>query len=208
MYTEMTLSGFLDELASDSPAPGGGSVSALAGSLGASLVVMVAHFTAGRSASEEQERRTQDHLKEARRLRQLLQENVDGDTVAYNQVIKAYRMPKENGEEKTARSRAIQEALQEATRFPLQVARNALELLQLCPWAVAEGNPNTWSDAAVAALMAQSGIEGALANVYINLKGIKDEAFVEKMRVQALEIRVSARLLQDEISKLLGERYS
>ncbi len=208
MYTEMTVVNFLNELASASPAPGGGSVSALAGSLGASLVAMVALFTAGRGASEEEERLIQQHLQEAKRLQQHLREDIDGDTAAYNGVTAAYRMPKKSEEEKAARTRSIQEALQEATRFPLQVAQKSLEVLQLCPWALAQGNPNTWSDAAVAALMAQGGIEGALANVAINLEGIKDDTFAEKAKEQAGEIRNAAKLLQEEISKLLRERHS
>ena len=208
MYIEMTVKNFLNELASASPAPGGGSVSALAGSLGAALVAMVARFTANGSGAEDPEQQVQHNLHESIRLQQILQGDVDRDTAAYNRVVAAYRMSKKTEAQKAARSRAIQEALQEATQLPLQVAQSSLEVLRLCSWAIAEGNPNTWSDAAVAALMAQSGIEGALANVAINLGGIKDAAFKEEMKAQAGKIRSATRLLQCEISELLQGRPS
>ncbi|MGB4213747.1 MAG: cyclodeaminase/cyclohydrolase family protein [Dethiobacteria bacterium] len=206
MYIEMTVQEFLDELASDSPAPGGGSVSALAGSIAASLLAMVARFTAGRCGGGEKELQVQKYLRESIRLQSLLQQDVDADTAAYNRVVAAYRMPRENAAQTEERSRAIQEALQEATRLPLQVAQSSLEILRLSLWAIAEGNPNTWSDAYVAALMAQSGIEGALANVAINLDQIKDAAFKEEMESQAGKIRSAAKLLQEEISDQLRGR--
>ncbi|HPU01974.1 MAG TPA: cyclodeaminase/cyclohydrolase family protein [Bacillota bacterium] len=204
MYIEMTVQEFLDKLASASPAPGGGSVSALAGSIAASLAAMVARFTAGGSGGEDEV--VQGNLAEAIRLQNLLQQDVEADTAAYNRVVAAYRLPRESAAQKEERSCAIQEALQEATRLPLQVAQRSLEVLRLCRWAVAEGNPNTWSDAYVAALMAQSGIEGALANVAINLGQIKEAAFKEEMKAQAAQIRREAKLLQEEISAQLRDR--
>ncbi|NLA04242.1 MAG: cyclodeaminase/cyclohydrolase family protein [Firmicutes bacterium] len=208
MFMEMTMEEFLNELASDSPAPGGGSVSALAGGLGAALVAMVARLTAGRKGPADLEEKIEENLQVTLRLRQNLQEDVDRDTAAYNEVVEAYRMPKKTAAEKEARSRAIQEALKGATQLPLQVAQRSLEVLRLSLWALEKGNPNTWSDAAVAALMAQSGIEGALANVAINLDGIKDNTFKEKMKAQAGEIRREAQLLREKIGDPLGERLS
>lgn len=208
MFMEMTMEEFLNELASDSPAPGGGSVSALAGGLGAALVAMVARLTAGRKDPADLEEKIEENLQVTLRLRQNLQEDVDRDTAAYNEVVEAYRMPKKTAAEKEARSRAIQEALKGATQLPLQVAQRSLEVLRLSLWALEKGNPNTWSDAAVAVLMAQSGIEGALANVAINLDGIKDNTFKEKMKAQAGEIRREAQLLREKIGDPLGERLS
>ena len=208
MFMEMTIKEFLNELASASPAPGGGSVSALAGSLGAALVSMVARFTAGRKSTPELEEQIGQNLQATLRLRQKLQEDVDRDTEAYNRVVAAFRMPKKTDEQRGARSRAIQEGLQEATRLPFQVAQRSLEVLRLSLWALEKGNPNTWSDAAVAALMAQNGIEGALANVAINLEGIKDNAFKEKMKARAAEIRREAQLLRERIGDPLGDRLS
>ena len=208
IYIQMKVHDFLRELASGSPAPGGGSASALAGSMGAALVAMVARFTAGRSGDPELERQVEQKLQESIRLQLLLQEDVDRDTAAYSRVLEAYRLPKQDEAQKKERSRAIQETLQEAARQPLQVARSSLEVLQLCPWAIERGNPNTWSDAAVAALLAQSGIEGSLANVSINLAGIKDIAFKKEMKVEALEIRTTARNLQEIINGLLADRQA
>ncbi len=199
MFIEMTLKEFLDRLASASPAPGGGSVSALAGSLGAALASMVARFTAGRKGSEELEQQIEHNLQVSLRLQRLLQEDVARDTAAYNAVVAAYRMPKKSAADKAARSQKIQEALQEATRLPLQVAQRSLEVFKLSLWALEKGNPNTWSDAMVAVLMAQSGIEGALSNVAINLDGIEDAAFKEEMKTLAGEIRREAALLREKI---------
>jgi formiminotetrahydrofolate cyclodeaminase len=209
MYIEMSLKEFLNELSSCSPAPGGGSVSALAGSLGAALAAMVAQFTAGRKdSSEELEEQVKQNLQVSLRLQRLLQEDIDGDTAAYNKVVAAYRMPKEKEAEKAERSRAIQEALEGATRLPLQVAERSLVVFKLSLWALVKGNPNTWSDAVVAVLMAQSGIEGALANVAINLDGIKDEAFKKEMITRAEEIRHEARLLRERVGDPLQDRFA
>lgn len=203
MYTEMTVKEFLKELASDSPAPGGGSVSALAGSLAASLVAMVARFTAGHGKAVELEQRVRCNMDQSLGLQHALQKDIDGDTEAYNRVVKAYRMPREGPEQKALRSAEIQKALQGATRLPLQVAQNCLEVLRLCAWAITEGNPNTWSDAVVAFLMAQSGIRGALANVAINLDGIRDAVFKKEMRDRADEIRGELEQLGVEVGGLL-----
>ena len=205
MFMEMTIKEFLNELASDSPAPGGGSVSALAGSLGAALVSMVARLSTGRKGTPELEEQIEQNLQVTLQLQRDLQADVDRDTEAYNRVVAAFRLPKKTDEQKKARSRAIQEGLQGATRMPLQVAQRSLEVLRLAQWALEKGNPNTWSDAAVAALMAQSGIEGALANVAINLDGIKDDQFKEQMKAQAAEIRREAQLLRDKIGDPLAE---
>ena len=205
MFMEMTIKEFLNELASDSPAPGGGSVSALAGSLGAALVSMVARLSTGRKATPDLEEQIEQNLQATLQLQRNLQADVDRDTEAYNRVVAAFRLPRKTDEEKEARTRAIQEGLQGATRMPLQVAQRSLEVLRLALWALEKGNPNTWSDAAVAALMAQSGIEGALANVAINLDGIKDDEFKEQMKAQAAEIRREAQLLREKIGDPLAD---
>ncbi len=205
MYREMAVEEFLKELASDSPAPGGGSVSALAGSLAASLVAMVARLTAGCGKAAELEQQIRCNMDQSLELQHALQRDIDGDTEAYNRVVEAYRMPREGPEQKALRSAAIQKALQGATRLPLQVAQNCLEVLRLCAWAITEGNPNTWSDAVVAFLMAQSGIRGALANVAINLGGIRDAAFKREMGDRADEIRSELEQLGVEVGDLLLE---
>ncbi|NMD42771.1 MAG: cyclodeaminase/cyclohydrolase family protein [Firmicutes bacterium] len=198
IFVDLSVKQFLEELASGRPAPGGGSVSALAGAMGAALVAMVARFTAGRSGDEAREQDNERILHESLRLLQLLQADLDRDCEAYRRVLKAYRLPVPDEVSKKERSRVIQEALLAANR--------SLEGLQLCPGALEQGNPATWSDSAVAALLARSGIEGALANVSINLEGISDSAFREKMSEEAARIRAASRKLQERIRGLLADR--
>lgn len=198
IFVDLSVKQFLEELASGRPAPGGGSVSALAGAMGAALVAMVARFTAGRSGDEAREQDNERILHESLRLLQLLQADLDRDCEAYRRVLKAYRLPVPDEVSKKERSRVIQEALLAANR--------SLEVLQLCPGALEQGNPATWSDSAVAALLARSGIEGALANVSINLEGISDSAFREKMSEEAARIRAASRKLQERIRGLLADR--
>lgn len=198
MLMEMTEKEFLQELASDSPAPGGGSVSALAGALSAALVSMVAQLTSDKQQAQK------DILERAADLMAVLEKDVDADTEAFNKVMDAYRLPKQTEEDKKERSQAIQEALQGAALHPMKVARQCLDVLQLCSWAAAEGNPNALSDAGVAALLAQSGIKGALYNVEINLTSIKDQHFKERLIAEKDEILKEAVKMQKEIEERLN----
>lgn len=202
MLMEMTVRDFLQELASDSPAPGGGSVSALAGALSAALVSMVAQLTPDQQPAQK------DILEKAADLRAALEKDVDADTEAFNKVMDAYRLPKQTAAEKDKRSQAIQQALQGAALHPLQVARECLEVLRLCFWAAAEGNPNALSDAGVAALLARSGIRGALYNVEINLSGIKDQQFKEGLTREKEEILKKAVQLQVEIENMVEHKLA
>lgn len=181
---DMTVREFLQEVASDSPAPGGGSVAALAGALGAALAGMVAGLSTGKEAGETGSQMQQ--LKAAAaRLQDGLARAVEEDTLAFQRVMQAYRLPRSTAEEKAARSAAIQQALQGAAQHPLQVAGQCIEVLRLCREAALKGNQNALSDAAVGALMAHSGLVGALYNVAINLASIKDEQFAAISREQA-----------------------
>lgn len=207
MLMDMTVKDFLAELASKSPAPGGGSVSALAGSLSAALISMVANLTTGNNDSGPNGD-VDAALKKAAELMKCLEEDVDADTAAFNRVMEAYRLPKETDQEKEKRSQAIQQALQGAAMHPLKVARQCLEVMRLCRWAVASGNPNALSDAGVASLLAQSGINGALYNVDINLKGIKDPKFKAEMEIERDKILEEARAIQEEIQNYLRGRLS
>jgi formiminotetrahydrofolate cyclodeaminase len=168
MLMDMTVKEFLTELASNSPAPGGGSVSAMAGSLSAALVSMVANLTTDNNDSG-QNQDVDAALKRAADLMAVLEEAVDADTEAFNKVMDAYRLPKQTEEEKKKRSQAIQQALQGAALHPMKVARQCLDVLRLCSWAAAEGNPNALSDAGVAALLAL--YDGINAAKVIDLAG-------------------------------------
>lgn len=199
MLIKMTCSDFIEELASDSPAPGGGSVSALAGSLGASLASMVASLTVGKEKFKDQEEKMQDALKKAGELKDELKVLVDDDTASFNQVMAAFRKPKGTDEEKKDRSRTIQEAMKHAAHIPMQVAEASLEVLKLTQIMVNEGNPNALSDGGVGALMALAGIQGALFNVKINLGSIKDKEFIAAMEKKTEIILKESMALRDNI---------
>ena len=174
MLSDLTINEFLERVQSDEPVPGGGSVAALAGTLSAGLSTMVARLTAGRSGETEFEERLSAVIEKATLLRKRLTEDIDRDSDAYGAVMKAYRMAKGTDEEKAARTKAIQAALEGAARVPLSVAEVGMELLAIAEFVVTEGNPNAVTDGATAALMARSSVLAALYNVRINLSSMKD----------------------------------
>lgn len=177
-----TVREFAEEVASSSPAPGGGSVSALAGSLGAALGCMVARLTIGKPGYEEAAGEIQDALQKLESLRRDMLAMVEEDTQAFNRVSAAYQLPKETGPQKVERSKAIQEALKGATQVPLRLTRKCGAGLDLVKVLAAKGNPSASSDAGVGALLLYSGLQGASLNVEINLGGLKDQDFAAKVR--------------------------
>jgi formiminotetrahydrofolate cyclodeaminase len=207
MLMDMTVRDFLKELASNSPAPGGGSVSALAGSLAAALVSMVARLSEKQPIPDGVEK-TAVVLAKAKELMAVLEKDVDADTEAFNQVMKAYGLPKGTEQEKEERSRAIQQALKGAALQPMKVARECLDVLELCSWAASHGNPNALSDAGVASLLAQAGLRGALYNVEINLSSIRDPEFKEKMVQEKEAILKKALQLQEELKETVESSLS
>lgn len=183
-FAERPLVEFLERLASVEPTPGGGSAAALAGALAAALVSMVCRLTLGRekfAAVAVDMLRTLDR---AEGLRQRLIQAVDDDARAYEGVLAACRLPRGSELEKQARSAAIQAALREAIRVPLNVARDCAELVDMARFVTRRGNPNAASDAHVAALLAKAGLRGAVHNVFINLSGVKDPAFADRVRAE------------------------
>jgi glutamate formiminotransferase/formiminotetrahydrofolate cyclodeaminase len=172
------LTGFLNELASNSPAPGGGSVAALSGSLGAALLEMVCNLTVGKKKYEEVWQKMESLSREIGIHRKRLLELVDEDTDAFNDVIAAFRMPKETDEEKSLRSAAIQKGYKKAIATPLDTARSCIKVLELGVHVAEHGNVNSISDAGVGADMTASGLKGAVMNIRINLGSIKDEEYV------------------------------
>lgn len=188
MLIQMKVNDFLEELASNSPAPGGGSISALAGSLGGALAAMVCRLTIGNSKYAEVQSEVEAILTETDQLRGELAKCVDADTEAFNKVMDAYKLPKATDEEKAARSKAIQQAMQHAANLPLGVAESSLKVLKLAGRVLSIGNSNAASDAAVAGLMAHAGLHGALYNVKINLGSIKDEAYITATQAKVKEI--------------------
>lgn len=185
---DKTVHAFLQEVQSDSPAPGGGSVAALVGALGAALAVMVGNLTVGSAKYEEVHGEAKGLMEQLTERLGNLEQDVDADTQAFNGVMAAYKLPKATDEEKTARSQAIQEALKGASRLPLAVAIDCKEVLVLSGKMLAIGNPNAASDAAVAGRMAHAAMWSAIYNVRINLGSIKDTAFVADVTQQVSTI--------------------
>jgi formiminotetrahydrofolate cyclodeaminase len=195
LLTDQKVNEFLEQTASGIPVPGGGSVSALSAALGAGLTEMVANLTVKKKGYEAVEARMQDIAAKGRSLRDKLAAAVEEDANAYNDVLAAYKMPKNTEAEQEARSRAIQEAMQNAARVPMAVAYDALQVMDLAERVIREGNRNAVSDGAVGAMMARTAALGALFNVRINLASVKDTAFVEEMarEVEKLERRAQER---------------
>ncbi len=174
----LTTADFLDALASGQSTPGGGGAAALTGSQAAALVSMVINFTVGKKKYAEVEAEMQGYLVRSEQLRRDLLAEVDADAAAFDAVSATYTMPKESDEEKAARTAALQAALKHAAAVPFGVAEQALEIIRLTEPVGAKGNSNVVSDAASALYLAYGALKCALVNVNINLKFIKDEAFV------------------------------
>ena len=192
---------FLDELASSSPAPGGGSVAALSGALGAALSSMVCNLTRGKQGYEVAQDEIKEILQRSEELRKQLTELIDKDTEAFNEVMKALRLPKDNDEQKEKRRQALQKAFKNAASVPLETARTCEKVLDVAQIAAEKGNKNSISDAAVSALMAQAGVNAAVLNVKINLGSIKDNEFVQKTSSEIIELQ---RVTQEKTTKILA----
>ncbi len=188
MLTKKTLADFIDELASSSPAPGGGSVAALAGALGAALTSMVCNLTIGKKKYVQVEQQLTAVLKKSESLRGSLTALIDEDTTAFNEVMDAFGLPKGTEPEQAARAEAIQRATKKATLIPLRVMQLCEETLALTKIVAEKGNSNSISDAGVASLMCHSACLGARLNVQINLTSLRDTAFIQQTQAQVDEI--------------------
>lgn len=199
MLIHMKITDFLEELGSNSPAPGGGSISALAGALGGALTAMVCRLTVDNSKYIEVQDEIKAMLAEADQLSDLLARCVDADTEAFNKVMAAYKLPKTTDAEKSDRSEAIQKAMQHAADLPLSVAECCVKVLAMSGRVLTIGNANAASDAAVAGLMAHAGLHGALYNVKINLGSIKDEKFVTDTQTRVSAIIEKDKALHEQL---------
>lgn len=189
---DLTVDGFVQITSSEEPAPGGGSVSALAGALAAALAEMVARLTVGRERYAAAEEEMQQVLREAGAIKEELVAAIQKDSSSFEQYMAALALPKNTEEEKAARREAMQEGLKAAAQVPLGVARSAARILPLAQAAVARGNGNAVTDALVAAMMARTAVLGALFNVKINLSSIRDEAFVQELSREAAALEQAA----------------
>lgn len=205
MYIDEPLKKYMDEAASGSSTPGGGSVAALAGALGAALTSMVCNFTVGKKKYADVEAEVAQILSEAEELRGKLLELMVEDTRVYGQVSAAYGMPKDTPEEKKARSEAIQEALKAAMQAPLEAAICCYQILKLNEPLLEKGNQNLISDVGVAVLLAESAMRSAVLNVEINLSYIKDEDLCQKTRDKLRPMLAEAVNLRSKIYKKVNE---
>lgn len=190
---KMNIESFLDELSSESPAPGGGSVAALAGALGAALSSMVCRLTLNKGKYASVHEEMEEVLERCEHTRERLVDIVDKDTEAFNRVMDALKLPKTTGEEKRVRKNKLQEALKAASLVPLETARLCAEIVELSKIVVQKGNQPSITDATISAIMAEAGFKGALLNVKINLASIKDKRFVDEIsyEIEMIEKNVS-----------------
>jgi len=202
----MKLTEFADELASNSPAPGGGSVAALAGALAAGLGAMVPNLTVGKSGYRKQV--ISDEMNAIAEQAQLHKDAflraIDDDTAAFNALFACFGMPKDSEEEQQARAAAILENTKKCIDVPLSVLERTLPVLEICCAAAERGNQNSLSDSGVGGSMALACAEGAYYNVLINLQGIDDEAYVKQIRSQADSLMQQAREAAEKVRAVIG----
>lgn len=203
---DMTCKGFAEETASESPAPGGGSISAYMGALGAALGTMVANLSSHKAGWDERWEYFSNWAEQGQQIMNELLHLVDEDTAAFNKIMDVFAMPKGTDEEKAARAAALQEATLYATQVPLQTVKTVARVFPLVKAMAEEGNPNSVSDAGVGALAARSAVMGAVLNVKINAGGLKDRAVAEQLVKEAEEIAAMAQAEETEILKIVNSK--
>ena len=203
---DMTCKEFALETASESPAPGGGSISAYMGALGAALGAMVANLSSHKAGWDEQWEYFSDYAERGQQLLSELLALVDEDTEAFNRIMTVFAMPKGTPEEKAARSAALQEATLYATQVPLKTMKASLRVFEIVEAMAASGNPNSVSDAGVGALAARSAVLGAQLNVRINAAGLKDRAVADSLTAEAAQIAQQAVELEQRVLDIVNEK--
>jgi formiminotetrahydrofolate cyclodeaminase len=206
MYPELSVTAFLDALASAAPEPGGGAAAALAGAAGAALVSMVANLTVGKAQYASVRLEMEQTQAAAERLRALLSAAIDRDSEAFRQVMGAYNLPRATDDEKAARTAAIQQALKIASKEPAAVVALCREVATWSRLAAEKGNVQAVSDAAAAAILAEAAAQSAALNVRINLKSITDRAFSDELWAAVQTDLDAVRALRDEALALTDGR--
>lgn len=203
LLVDKSVKEFVSAVESKDPTPGGGSVAALAGSLGSSLTAMVGNLTFGKKSfealDEETKKKFNDNFNEVVRIKDKLNHLVDKDVEAFNGFMKALKMAKITEEEKIARKEAIKKATINALEIPLETAVECLNVLKLQKVFAENGNINAITDVGVGSLMVYAGVEGALFNVIINLNGLKDEEYVSEKKSECNRILEEAKSLKEEV---------
>ena len=202
----MTLKAFADETLSESPAPGGGSVSAYMGAMGISLAGMVANLSAHKPGWDARWKEFSDWAQKAKAIQTELVNMVDEDTNAFNKIMEAFGLPKETAEEKAARKAAIAAATKYAIAVPLKVMQLCADSMSIIKAMAETGNPNSVSDAGVGALAARSGVMGAWLNVKINATGLDDKDYVEQVLKEGAHIVEKAQAVEEEILKIVNKK--
>lgn len=205
---QMNLRAFANETASESPAPGGGSISAYLGSLGASLATMVANLSSHKKGWDARWQYFSSIAEKGQQLKDELLKLVDEDTRAFSQIMQAYALPKSNDEEKLIRTEAIQQATIYATEVPIRTMRTAYLCFEVVEAMAQQGNPNSISDAGVGALCIRSAILGAYLNVCINASGIKEERIKGRYLSEAVAIRAEAVRLESQIIQFVEKQIA
>lgn len=208
MATRKTMRAFLDEVASSSPAPGGGSVAALAGALGAALTSMVCNLTVGKKKYADVEDEMKKVMEQSEHLREQFTDLIERDTAAFNKVMEAFALPKDTDPQKALRAAAIREATKEATLVPLEVMKHCIDALALARAVASKGNANSVSDAGVAAYMLHGALESAALNVRINLNGLSDPEFVGWKQDEVQSLRSTSAGVLEEIQAVVDERLT
>jgi len=203
---KMNLIDFANETASESPAPGGGSISAYVGALGVSLGTMVANLSSHKKGMDEQWEEFSNWAEKGQSLKSALLKLVDEDTRAFTKIMNAFGLPKSNDEEKKVRTEAIEAATRYATEVPFKVMELCFESMEVIKEMAAKGNPNSVTDAGVGALCARSAVFGAYLNVRINSSGLKDKAFVEKILKDGQALVDNTTAAEIEILKIVDTK--
>jgi glutamate formiminotransferase/formiminotetrahydrofolate cyclodeaminase len=204
----MTLTDFADETASESPAPGGGSISAYVGALGVSLATMVANLSSHKKGWDDRWEEFSNWAEKGQQYKDELLRLVDADTKAFNQIMSAMSLPKETDEEKAARTKAIQDATKLAIEIPFKVMQASYDSMEVIRAMVEMGNPNSVTDAGVGALCARSAVIGAFMNVRINAAGYNDKNFVTDVIEKGKEIERKAIALETQILEVVNNKIA
>ena len=203
---DLSCKGFAEETASESPAPGGGSISAYMGALGAALGTMVANLSSHKAGWDERWEEFSDHAEHGQQLMNELLHLVDEDTEAFNRIMAVFAMPKTTEEEKAARREALEAATLYATEVPLRTMQCAAQVFPLVRAMAEEGNPNSVSDAGVGALAARSAVLGARLNVRINAAGLKNREAADRLTAEADRIAEEACRAEQEVLRIVEQK--
>jgi glutamate formiminotransferase/formiminotetrahydrofolate cyclodeaminase len=185
---DMTLIAFAEETASESPAPGGGSVAAYASTMGVALATMVANLSAHKRGWDERWAAFSKVAERGVQLQVQLAALVDADTAAFNQIMEAYGLPKATTDQKKVRHQAIQDATRHAIEIPMQVARLSMQAMEVASEMASIGNPNSITDAGVGAMAIRTGVKGAILNARVNLADLEDVDFAKRVRIECQEL--------------------